>query len=113
MENLVLSLERKEIPVDLDGKNYKLKELTGKQRDSFFNELGKRMKFVDGKASGMSSYEGLHSKLLSLCLYDESNVLVKESEIQEFPASVSTKLFNAAQELSGLNEKSEDELKND
>lgn len=113
MENLVFTLNRKEQPVTIDGKDYKLKELTGRQRDIYFNDLGKRVKFVDGKAAGMNSYEGLHSKLLSLCLYDENNILVKEDIIQDFPSSVTVALYKHAQKLSGLEEESVAEVKND
>jgi len=110
---LNFKLSREELPVILDGKNYKLKELTGKQRDTFLNNVGQRMNFVAGKAQGMKSYDGLQSSLLALCLYDDADKLVSEKDIQEYPASVQTKLFKAAQELNGLDEEAVEEAKND
>lgn len=113
MKELNFSLERKEVPVILDGKNYKLKELTGKQRDLFLDNIGKRVNFVAGKAAGMKNYKGLQSFLVSLCLCDENNEPVTEDTIQDYPASAQSALFKAAQELNGLNDEAEAEAKNE
>ena len=113
MEELKFSLQRKEIPVILDDKPFKLKELSGKQRDEFLNNLGKRMEYVEGKVAGMTNYEGLQAALVSLCLHDENGEQVPESVVQDYPAIVQSKLFKAAQELNGLDEKAMDEAKND
>ena len=65
--------------------------------------MGTRMKFSSqGKTQGLSDYRDLQSGLLSLCLYDENNELVKKKVLQEYPAGVLSDLFEAAQELSAL-----------
>jgi len=110
---LEFTLSLKEVPVTLDGKEYKLVELNAKQRDQFLNGVGGRMKYVNGKLQGMSNYEGLQASLLSLCLYDSEGKLVKTDIIQSFPAGLVSKLFKEAQKISGLDEDAAQESKND
>jgi len=118
-ETLKFSLELKEIPVVLenaDGTKVDayLRELTGKQRDSYLTGLSGRMKYRDGKVTGLSSFEGLQASLLSLCLVDKADgKLIGITRIQTFPAKVQEALFKAAQELSGLDDIGEEEAKND
>ena len=107
MSNLKFSLVLKELPVKLTGaagveKSYVLKELTGIQRDKFLNEMGKRLKFEDGKIQQVTDFEGLQSNLLTLCLYDENDSLIPINTLQIWPAGVLTELFKAAQNISGL-----------
>ncbi len=118
MEKLVFELELKEIPVELTGvdgeaKPYKLKELSGKQRDRFLNDMGKRMTFKGGEASSITNFEGLQGGLLALCLHDDEGALVSLEKIQEFPANVLTRLFEAAQKLSGLDVGAAEAAKNE
>ena len=118
MADLEFSLKLKEKPVviiDADGvrKNYTLRELSGRQRGKYFGELGDRMEFDEqGRLKRVKNYEGLESSLLSRCLYDENNQLVKREVIEDYPASVLAKLFEAAQELSGLGGTAEADAKN-
>lgn len=118
-KELKFSLVLKEVPVsvsDVEGveKNFVLRELTGKQRDTYLNEMGGRMKFNKaGKTEGLSNYEGLQSGLLSLSLHDENDELVKKNVLQAWPASVLSDLFDVAQELSGLDKGAEEAAKND
>lgn len=114
MSELKFSLRLKEMSVSIDDKPHVLRELSGKQRDAYLNEIGPRMKFnVEGKTEGLTNYDGLQSGLLALCLYDEGGVLVKEKVLQEWPASVLSDLFDAAQKLSGLDKGAEKKAKND
>lgn len=118
MKELKFSLKLKEIPVQItavDGspKSFVLRELNGRGRDEYLNEMGGRMKFnAEGKTEGLSDYRNLMSGLLSQCLYDEENKLVDEKTLQEYPASVLSDLFDAAQELSALDKGAAKEAKN-
>lgn len=114
MKELKFSLTLKEVTVSLDDESYVLRELSGKQRDMYLNEIGPRMKFnAEGKTEGLTNYEGLQSGLLALCLYDKDGELVAEKVLQGWPASVLSDLFDAAQELSGLDKGAETKAKND
>lgn len=118
MEIFKFELELKEQQVELDGDLFTIFELTGKQRDEYLNSVSQRVNYVNGKAAGMKNLTGLQSSLIALCLKDEAGKSVKETDIQQYPSSVQTKLFEIAQELSGLGkeedpEKAEEEAKND
>lgn len=105
MADLVFKTSLKEISVEIDGKDYALKELDGVQRGKYLNKMGSRIKLgPDGKISSFTDYSGLESTLLERCLYDSDNKLVPASVIETWPSSVLTSLFNVAQDLSGLNE---------
>lgn len=67
---------------------------------------------TEGKTEGLTDYEGLQSGLLALCLYKDGE-LVAEKVLQGWPASVLSDLFDAAQELSGLDKGAETKAKND
>ena len=116
MEKLVFSIALKEVPVTLTDKdkvvkNYVLKELTGEQSAEYLDGMSKRIKFSKGEMESISSLKGLQSDLLVLCLRDSEDVAVPKKEIEGYPASVQTKLFNAAQELSGLTDAGTDAAK--
>jgi hypothetical protein len=116
-DNLVFQTTLKEVPVVIDGKNYTLRELNGTQKGKYLNKMGSRIVLNEqGKVASFKDYSGLESTLLEQCLYDTENKLVSAKVIDEWPATVLGKLFDAAQDLSGLNEearkKQEQEAKN-
>jgi hypothetical protein len=82
---------------------YRLREMNGTERDRFESHV-----FTagpDGKRSVDPMY--LRSRLVASCLVDEGNVrLFADDEIEQLadsvPASVITRLFEAAQKLNGL-----------
>lgn len=118
MDELSFSLALKEIPIEItdaqgEKKKYTLKELSGKQRDAYLSSMSKRMNFVNGQAQGLKDYNGIHTALLSRCLYDEHDELVKDTELQEYPATVLAVLYKKAHELSGLGDGAAAEAKND
>lgn len=120
MKELKFSLKLKEVSVtiaDVDGqeKSYILRELTGEQRDSFLDDVGKRLKYsASGKVQGFSNFKGLQSGLLMLSLYDMEGQSISEKELLLFPSSVISDLYKTAQTLSGLaEEKEEEEAKNE
>ena len=116
MEELKFSLKRKELPIvleDVSGveKRFVLREFSSRDFTTYLSDMGERVKMHDGKVVGLNSYEGVQTKLISLCLFDEEGKSVKVSVIDEFPASVVNALFNGAQELNGLGEKGEAKVK--
>ena len=107
----------KEVPVTIDGVAYVMRELDGRQKGKYLNKMGGRIVLNNkGEVSSFKDYAGLESTLLELCVYDSDNKLVPASVMDLWPSTMLTKLFNAAQELSGLNEegrkKQEAEAKN-
>jgi len=121
MEKLEFSIVLKELPVVLRGKdeiakNYKLKELTSKQRNKYnesfdvkFEMEGTKAKVQAGDAFRMVSA----TEFLAMCLYDEEDKLVPEGKLHEFPASVTTKLHAAALKLSGMDAEAVELAKNE
>lgn len=112
---LVFALELEERPVSIAGEPYVLIELDGRDRDKYLNSLGSRVKTApNGKSAGIKNFDGLQATLIVMSLRkiegDERNP-VKLETIQKWPARVVTALFNAARDLSALNEDDEDDDK--
>jgi hypothetical protein len=110
-----------EIPVRMTRKDTNqvetliLRELDGLERDKYLNNLRSRTSIKDG--TRVNNFTGLQSSLLSRCVYrtnsDGEEELVPAKEIEGWPATTQSKLYEAAMELSGLKDDSEDEAKND
>ena len=124
MEELTFQLNLQEVPVNLTDKEglekkYTLRELTSQQRAKFLNGLGSRVRYTkSGKTKGLNNHEGLQEDLLAMCLYDEDGNIVKKDTMRDWPAGMLSKLFEAAQELSGMvdnkdEDEDEDEEKNE
>ncbi len=110
LQNLDFSLVRREIPVRMtmaEGAGpvtYKLVGMDSEDRDRFLNNLAGRMRTDGtGKPSGIKNFMGLQSFLISMCLQDEKGEFVAEDVIQTYPADVQTRIFEACQEMNGLN----------
>jgi len=102
------SLKLKEEEIDIDGVPYRLRELTGAQRDAYIKTQSDRAeRNVEGKVIGVKNFDGIHTKLLSMSLVDASGKLVKEEVLRSWPSSVCEALYTAAQELSGLDKAEE------
>ena len=110
-----ISVLRKSQPVELgvavgDVVRYAVKEMTGAQRDEYFNKTAQRTtRDANGEVIGMKDYKGLYSNLLSLCLYDADGKPIPESKIQEWPDTAQKVLFDIATDLNGLKPKKNDE----
>jgi hypothetical protein len=121
MSTLSFDIELKEQPVELvnpDGtkKEYILKEMDGRGRDKYMNQLQSNMVMKDGKPQGLKDYEGMHSSLLVRTLFDkESGKAASKEFIQGLPARVTAALFGASQTLNALSDSPETEeaVKND
>lgn len=117
MSEIKLSIVRKSIPVTLETESgesiiLSLKEMSGAQRDSYFNRVREQAILdAEGEIVGVKTYNGMLSSLLSYCLYDSENKLVKEDLIQSWPHEAQKALFDAAKSLNKL-EGSEGDEKN-
>jgi hypothetical protein len=111
MAELVFETTLKELPVTIDGACFVLRELDGRTKGKYLNQMGTRIELNDqGKVARFKDYSGLESMLLSLCLYDAESKLVPMPTMDKWPSTILTKLFDAAQELSGLNEEARKKL---
>ena len=118
MKAVSISLSFKEVPVSIEVEpgrvvECSLREMSGKERDSYMTAMSERMEVVDGKVVGFRSFAGFQSRLVSLCLHKKDGKLFTEEEIQGFPARAQSVLFEAAQELNGLSATAQADAKND
>lgn len=107
----------KECPVTIDGESYLLRELDGNTKGMYLKKMSTKVVLgPDGEIKSFTDYGGLETTLLGMCLYDPKDELVPVDVMQTWPSTALTSLFDLAQELSGLTEKSkkklEDEAKN-
>jgi len=121
VQELKFNLKLQEVPiniVDLDGKDrvYKLKELTGEQRDIYLGHFKFSMTVVNDKPQ-LQTGEDFQAfsavQFLAMCLYDEDDKPIPEDAIKQFPATVISQLHKAAQTLSGLDEEGKKAAKKD
>lgn len=117
-EPLRVGLLLKEQPVELllDGEVRIgiLREMTGKQRDAYLNEISLRMRTgPDGKSQGVKNFDGLQAGLIARCLRMSDGSQVSVKDIQEWPSSAQSTLFEACQRLNGLEVEPEGASKND
>ena len=112
-EPLNFVLEREERPVTIGGESYVLIELDGKGRDRYLNNLGGRLRHgQDGKPGGVKNFEGLQAFLVAACLKKvdpDGRKDVSIDTIQSWPAKVVDGLFDAAKDMSALEEEKEEE----
>jgi len=111
------TLELKEHQLKINGRLHTIRELDGTDRAKYLNSVSSRVKVNNqGKPVGMTTFEGLETSLLKLCLYD-GDELVPEKVMSKWPASLLGKFFDIASDLSGLNEaakkRMQEESKND
>ena len=106
----VFEIELRTTQVTLGDLPFTIKELTGSQRDQYLNENLQRMRIdpATGEARGFSNYKGLHTDLLSKCLYDSGGALVTKAMLEALPASSLTGLFKLANSLNSLDEDEEE-----
>lgn len=105
MAELVFQTTLQELLVKIDGADFTLRELDGLTKGKYLNKMGSRIVLNDqGKVAGFKDYGGLETTLLGLCLYDAEGKLVPIPVMDKWPSNVLSKLFDAAQDLSALNE---------
>ena len=117
MAELKFQTTLKEVPVEIDGMNYVIRELNGLLLSAYRKGAGGDVTLVDGKATISNlNIQDPELRLLSCCIYDEKGILVPKNVINSWPATVLDGLYDAASKLSGLDkesrEKQEAEAKN-
>jgi len=122
MDVLKFEIKLKEKPVIFvtkDGieKTYFLKELTGEQRQKYNQNFDIKFDIDDtGKAKvtpGNNFKMVPANEFLAMCLYDDSGKLVDADFINNLGTTTTEALHKVALKLSGLDEKSRDEAKNE
>lgn len=110
MDALNFELTRKEQPVTIGGSAYTLVELDGAARDKYLQDLTGRVRTTpEGKPAGVKNFCGLQASLVSASLVDATRKPVPASLVQSWPARVVAALYDAARELSGLEDENDDE----
>jgi hypothetical protein len=94
---------------DGEEKKYVLRELFGKDRNSYFNKMKGRVTVDKDKNIQINDFNGFHAELLKISLFYESGEPVPVDEIEILPSTTQQKLFEMAQELSGLNTEQDSE----
>jgi hypothetical protein len=103
MKALQFKLTAATTAVTLDEKEYVLTEMTAAARDTYLDQLSARMNMgADGKATGLKKFEGMQADLITVCLKAKTGESVPASEIQSWPASTVSSLFQEAQALNHL-----------
>lgn len=111
MTAIKFSLARKEQPIELEVDEntvlaYKIKEMTGADRDRYYNTLTKKtVQDNSGQTTKILDYSGVYSLLLSYTLFDADDQLVKESIIQSWPDSVQQSLHEIARKINNMDKK--------
>lgn len=115
-ERKKFTLKRKEIPIDIEDsegkiRTYRMVEMEGTLRDRYMTDISHRMKTgPDGKPTGMlRDVTKLHSSLLNLCLFDDQNTAVTVDNLQKWPATVLSELYEMALDLNALREQDKEE----
>lgn len=118
MDKLIFTTTLKEVLVEIDEKSYTLRELDGLGLTQWRVSRGGEVS-VNERGKPVITNVNIDDpeiSLLSLCLYGPENTLVPKTVIQKWPSSTLEKLYDAAQELSGLNvaakKRLEEEAKN-
>ena len=93
-----------EVPVKVRDSTYTLREASGEAAAKYRSAAAACMKMVDGKTVGISGIGEVESLLVSLCLFDDKNKLVKRELINSWPAKIVKALFERCKEISGLDE---------
>ena len=121
MANLVFRIKLKEVPVKIiDETNaekiYKLKELTGEGRAKYNDSFNYTVEMENGeaKAKPADDFKVMSAvEFLSLCFYDDKDVLVSKSIIGNYPSTMTDQLYERALKLSGMDKDSVDIAKNE
>ena len=114
MKALEFSTILQSTPVKLDGVDFLLSELTGKERDAYLTKNSERLETDDaGKVTKIRTFDGHQGELISFALKTKSGDAVPLAVIQAWPASVQEGLYDAASELSQLGSYRAKKAKND
>jgi hypothetical protein len=103
------SIDLQEVPVQIAGKNYTLREANGEAARRYRNALLRSAKLgPDGKPVSLDGMADAEMVLVNECLIDKSGRKTPIQVLGSWPASVIKKLFNKAYAMSDLKEGEED-----
>lgn len=98
---------RKKTVIGPDKKTYSLEEATGKVATDHRNAIMASSVFgPDGRVTGVKNLASVEAAFVAGCLWDEKRRNPPVQAILGWPSQVVKKLYEAAQELSGMNEES-------
>ncbi len=107
--------EEKVIPVKLklNGSvgSYKLREASGAAVRKYKNARLEACVYEDGRLASVKPSSELDLLLVSLCLFDKDDELVPKEDIDNLPHPITAKLFEQAEEISGLKEEPQEPIK--
>lgn len=108
-EALVFALDIVEIPVEIGGRKYVLREADGHTAAKYRDTITKSVKMTRGQVSGIGGIAEAEPLLVSMCLFaedDEGGYTRKISldTVKRWPSRIVKSLFTKAQEISGLKE---------
>lgn len=110
---LKFELAGKEEEVDIGGEIYKVKELSCLDIAKWKDIHAKKMKTnSQGMATGLKSFEGIESSLVTLCLFDSKNNNVPAKIIDSWFNSTVTALFKLCITMNGLGDDEAETQKN-
>lgn len=109
MSNKTFSLKRKTEKITLQTDSgdvvYTLKEMSAAVRDDYLQKLSKRVtNDADGKPTGVSDFAGMQAELIQSCITKKDGGAVAKDDIQEWPSSAVTGVYNLCQEMNGLSQ---------
>jgi hypothetical protein len=115
---LRLTLQQEEIEIEeKDGSVDELiiRELTGKERDTYLNTMVPRMaKDAKGKPTGVRDFKGMQLDLIVMSTTRKSTgKLVTAAEVTDWPSTTQTEVYKIASRLSALDDKAVQREKKD
>jgi hypothetical protein len=105
------TIDLQEVPVQIAGKNYTLREANGEAARRYRNALLRSAKLgPDGKPVSLDGMADAEMILVNECLIDKSGRKTPIQVLGSWPANVIKKLFNKAYAMSDLKEGEEDTI---
>lgn len=94
----------KEQEITIGDASYKIREMTGSERDIYNTKIANITRFEAGstKPAGFRTMENIQSWLVASCLKDAQNRDVKLETINDWPASLVQDLYDACREINGM-----------
>jgi hypothetical protein len=103
------TIDLQEVPVQIAGKHYTLREASGEAARRYRNALLRAAKLgPDGKPKSIDGMADAEMILVNECLVDKSGRKTPIQVLGSWPAGVIKRLFNKAYEISDLREGEED-----
>jgi hypothetical protein len=110
---LVVTLNRREQPVDIDGERYLLREMTGNELDEWRSTVGNRISVDKSGVQKVTNFDKFTASLIACCLIDPAGKRVDQTVIANWPATAQKRLFEMCQALNGLTLEAEEAEKKD